>query len=148
MATARREAGEGVAMATGGRGAAVGQATGGGGRGGEPVAMATEGRGEHLWSGGSASRSLAGSLVSGMTPMMVLLSDVPFSRRLRTSCMFPGESTLARMVEPGSSTASGVSSSGRRLGIWMALPPDEDEDAMAALGSGPAAAAGQSPRLA
>lgn len=83
-----------------------------------------QGRVPDLWSGGSASRSLAGSFVSGMTPRMVLLSDVPFSSRLRTSCMFRGESTLARMVEPGSSTASGVSSSGRRVGIWMALPED------------------------
>lgn len=63
----------------------------------------------------------------GMTPMMVLLSEVPFRSRLRTSCMLRGESTLVRMVEPGSSTPSWVSSSGRRLGIWMALP-----DAMAA----------------
>lgn len=78
-----------------------------------------------LWSGGRASRSLSGSFVSGITPRMVLLSDVPFSSRLRTSCMFPGESTLARMVEPGSSTASGVNSSGRRVGIWIALPEDD-----------------------
>lgn len=54
--------------------------------------------------------------------MMVLRSEVPFRSRLRTSCMLRGESTLVRMVEPGSRTPSWVSSSGRRLGIWMALP--------------------------
>lgn len=58
----------------------------------------------------------------GMTPMIVLRSEVPFSSRLRTSCMLRGESTLVRMVEPGSRTPSWVSSSGRRLGIWIALP--------------------------
>lgn len=54
--------------------------------------------------------------------MMVLRSEVPFSSRLRTSCMLRGESTLVRMVEPGSSTLSCVSSSGSRVGIWIALP--------------------------
>ena len=34
------------------------------------------------------------------------------------------ESTLARTVEPGSNTPSCVSSSGRRLGIWMGLTDD------------------------
>ncbi|KAF3817859.1 hypothetical protein GH733_013146 [Mirounga leonina] len=55
---------------------------------------------------------------------MVLCSDVPLSRRLRTSCRLRAESTLVRMVEPGSSTPSLVSSSGRRPGIWMGLTDD------------------------
>lgn len=54
--------------------------------------------------------------------MMVLRSEVPLSSRLRTSCMLRGESTLVRMVEPGRSTLSCVSSSGSRVGIWIALP--------------------------
>lgn len=78
--------------------------------------------GRHLCREGRSSQSEVGSLVLGMTPMMVLLSEVPFRSRLRTSCMLRGESTLVRMVEPGSRTPSWVSSSGRRLGIWMALP--------------------------
>ncbi|TNN71109.1 hypothetical protein EYF80_018629 [Liparis tanakae] len=48
--------------------------------------------------------------------------DVPFSSRWLTRCMFRGESTLNLTVEPGRSTPSWVSSSGRRLGIWIPSP--------------------------
>lgn len=79
--------------------------------------------GSYWWSGGSGSESCSGSLVLGITPMMVLFREVPFSSRWPTSCMFRGESTLNRTVEPGRSTPSWVSSSGRRFGIW--IPPAE-----------------------
>lgn len=82
------------------------------------------GRPAYLCSGGRSCASLAGSGVLGITPRMVLCSEVPLSRRLRTSCRLRAESTLVRMVEPGRSTPSLVSSSGRRLGIWMGLTDD------------------------
>lgn len=78
----------------------------------------------YLCKGGRSCTSLAGSGVLGMTPRMVLCNDVPLSRRLRTSCKLRAVSTLVRMVEPGSNTPSWVSSSGRRLGIWMGLTDD------------------------
>lgn len=72
----------------------------------------------YLCNVGRSSALRSGSLVLGITPMIVLLSDVPFNSRWLT-CMFRGESTLKRMVEPGRRTSSWVSSSGRRLGILI-----------------------------
>lgn len=76
----------------------------------------------YLCNVGRSSVSCSGSLVLGITPMMVLFSEVPFSSRSRTRCMFRGESTLNLTVEPGRRTPSWVSSNGRRLGIWIAPP--------------------------
>lgn len=70
----------------------------------------------YLCKAGSSSVCCSGSRL-GITPMMVLFSEVPLSSRCRTSCMFRGESTLKRPVEPGRRTPSWVSSSGRRPGI-------------------------------
>ena len=97
-----------------------------------PRGRAAAGPPAYLCSGGRSCASLAGSGVLGMTPKMVLCSDVPLSSRLRTSCRLRAESTLVRMVEPGSNTPSCVSSSGRRLGIWMGLT----DDIATALGAG------------
>ena len=66
---------------------------------------------------GRGSLSCSGSLVFGITPMIVLFNEVPFSSLLLTSCMFLGVSTLILIVEPGKSTPSWVSKRGRRLGI-------------------------------
>ena len=66
---------------------------------------------------GRFSVSFSGSLVLGITPMMVLFNEVPFNNLLFTSCMFPGVSTLIRIVEPGKSTPSWVNSNGKRVGI-------------------------------
>lgn len=78
----------------------------------------------YLCKAGRSSVSCSGSLVLGITPMMVLFNEVPFSSRCFTRCIFRGESTLTLTVEPGRSTPSWVSSSGRRLGIL--IPPPED----------------------
>lgn len=77
----------------------------------------------YLCNVGRSSVSCSGSLVLGITPMMVLFSEVPLSSRWLTRCMFRGESTLNLTVEPGRSTPSCDSSSGRRLGIL--IPPSE-----------------------
>lgn len=87
------------------------------------VTAVTQGSVCYLCSVGSGSESCSGSLVLGITPMMVLFREVPRSSRWLTSCMFRGESTLKRTVEPGSSTPSWLSSSGRRFGIC--IPPSE-----------------------
>lgn len=71
----------------------------------------------YLCSVGRSSASCSGSLVFGITPIMVLFSEVPFNSRWLTKCMFRGESTLNLTVEPGRSTPSWVRSKGRRLGI-------------------------------
>ena len=73
----------------------------------------------YLCKGERSSVSWPGSLVFGITPMMVLFTEVPFNKRLFTSCMFRGVVTLIRTVEPGNSTPSWVRSRGRRLGIWI-----------------------------
>ena len=75
----------------------------------------------YLCKGERSSVSWSGSLVFGITPMMVLFNEVPFNKRLLTSCMFRGVLTLIRTVEPGNSTPSWVKSRGRRLGIWIPL---------------------------
>lgn len=62
--------------------------------------------GTDLCKEGSSSLSCSGSLVLGITPMMVLFSEVPFSTLLLTSCMFLAESTLILIVEPGKTTPS------------------------------------------
>lgn len=84
--------------------------------------LATQLQVHYLCNVGRSSVSCSGSLVLGITPMMVLFSEVPFSSRSRTRCMFRGESTLNLTVEPGRRTPSWVSSNGRRLGIWIAPP--------------------------
>ncbi len=78
----------------------------------------------HLCKDGSSSLSCSGSLVLGITPMMVLFSEVPFSSLLLTNCMFLAVSTLILIVEPGNSTPSWVHSKGSRLGIWIPLLDD------------------------
>ncbi len=78
----------------------------------------------HLCKDGSSSLSCSGSLVLGITPMMVLFSEVPFSSLLLTNCMFLAVSTLILMVEPGNSTPSWVHNKGSRLGIWIPLLDD------------------------
>lgn len=78
----------------------------------------------HLCKDGSSSLSCSGSLVLGITPMMVLFSEVPFRSLLLTNCMFLAVSTLILMVEPGNSTPSWVHSKGSRLGIWIPLLDD------------------------